>query len=267
MISEDFRWEDIAAQIERPVLNECGTLDVWPVFASWITVGYGATGTFGFGDPVVRDRYHSLPHSGFFNKDFVRQNWVPFIRDGVIRASILDGSRPNSPWWMSALSSSLARWVFLGILALALLSGASAFSARTTSDPLGRIAYHSGFKRDIPGQTAWVFLGYFGTVDQNPPHWIEGPWFRVSDSEFLPSSPPGLGKRIELSRSRRLMIHEWKLTGEKGKFDLICAHYDEDSDDTGVRLAPDTVLVIREATDNCTYGNGAKAIWVRVAYP
>jgi hypothetical protein len=66
------------------VVNDYGTRDIWPVLAKCFTWGFGATGTFGFGTVGIRDRAFPFSHSEFFSVEFVRQYWVPFIRDGTI---------------------------------------------------------------------------------------------------------------------------------------------------------------------------------------
>jgi hypothetical protein len=151
VVPENFRWENVTGQLERPVLNECGTLDIWPVLASLMTCGYGATGTLGFGDPAVTDRYHRFSHSGFFDHLFVQKFWVPFLEDGTI--SETEEVHHQNPWWMAALSSALARWTFLAILIFALLTLPYRASYNSRSDPIGRAFSSFGFKRTIPGST------------------------------------------------------------------------------------------------------------------
>ncbi|MEM1317955.1 MAG: hypothetical protein AAGF29_06800, partial [Pseudomonadota bacterium] len=56
IVKDDFRVADIESKIASlPVLNDCGTRDIWPVLAKSVTWGYGASGTFGFGTANVLD--------------------------------------------------------------------------------------------------------------------------------------------------------------------------------------------------------------------
>jgi pimeloyl-ACP methyl ester carboxylesterase len=55
IIPDDFDWDRVQNQIlskdrdkRDAIINECGLRDPWPVFASSVSWGYGATGTFGF---------------------------------------------------------------------------------------------------------------------------------------------------------------------------------------------------------------------------
>ena len=99
------------------VVNDCGTEDVWPILARAVTWGYGPTGTFGFGDPRVDDRYHRLTHGAFFNAEFVRKYWVPYIAEGKIIRPEWEKNRPPPPLWMSLLASfAPIRWLLLLLL-------------------------------------------------------------------------------------------------------------------------------------------------------
>ena len=98
VVHRRFRWTDVAHKIaETKVLNDCGTLDVWPVLARSVTYGYGATGTFGFGDPKVRDRFHRVTHGEYFNATFVERYWVPYIARGTIDGTAWEKVRTAPP--------------------------------------------------------------------------------------------------------------------------------------------------------------------------
>lgn len=114
VVPSTFAWEKVLRQItEDQVVNECGKSDIWPVFAQAVTWGYGATGTHGFGSVVVRDRYHPGGHSQYFDQNFVKKYWVPFLQRGEICPSDWEQSRPSTPWWLSFLG-----WLPLRYLAL-----------------------------------------------------------------------------------------------------------------------------------------------------
>jgi hypothetical protein len=85
IISPAFPFNQILDRASWPILNEVGCRDVWPALANSATWGYGSTGTYGFRNPLVRDRWHrGYTHSQFLNTDFCKRFWVPFFRDGTI---------------------------------------------------------------------------------------------------------------------------------------------------------------------------------------
>lgn len=118
VLPESFPWARISEQVRSRVLNECGTRDVWPLVAAGVTWGYGPTGTFGFGNFKVRDRFQPVPHSGFFDAGFVQDYWMPYLLFGHIIESPLETSRPTPPWWHSLLP----HFKLAAIAALAILS-------------------------------------------------------------------------------------------------------------------------------------------------
>ncbi len=104
IIPQDFRWDKVADQVRHEILNDCGTRDIWPVMAKFMTWGFGPSGTFGFGKSRVRDRFHNFQHSDFFDRAFVERFWVPYLVDGTIAHSDWELERPTPPWWQSLLS-------------------------------------------------------------------------------------------------------------------------------------------------------------------
>lgn len=79
-----------------PVLNDVGSLDVWPVLASKVSPAYGHSGSFGFHSGVtVEDRFHpGTDHGQFLTREFAERFWVPFLADEKVeRAS--DGCCPS----------------------------------------------------------------------------------------------------------------------------------------------------------------------------
>jgi hypothetical protein len=94
-------------------VNDCGSRDIYPVLAKISTWGYGPTGTWGIGTTGVRDRYHFIDHSGYFNAEFVNKHWAPFLKDGTIVEPEYEIRRPPVPQWMSWLSLVPLRWLWL----------------------------------------------------------------------------------------------------------------------------------------------------------
>lgn len=120
IIPESFRRADFRSQLgSDDVLNDCGTHDIWPPLAKSITWGYGATGTFGLGTVGVRDRYHKLGHSDYFNKDFVTRYWAPYIHEGRIEPTEWEQTRSTPPWWQSMLAWFPFKYLILALIGLA----------------------------------------------------------------------------------------------------------------------------------------------------
>jgi pimeloyl-ACP methyl ester carboxylesterase len=125
IVEESFRVAPLRAQLgDQPVVNDCGTNDIWPLLAKSITWGYGATGTFGFGTSGIVDRFHPFAHSSYFDADFVRKFWVPFMRSGTIVQSEWGAKRTAPPAWQSLLAASNLKY-----LIPLLLIGYTAWSA------------------------------------------------------------------------------------------------------------------------------------------
>lgn len=104
VISTKLRWDNVAKFPGDGVINDCGTKDIWPVFANFASWGYGATGTFGFKTFKVRDRYHNMGHSDFFNLEFINKFWLPFILEGKRIESDWENNRPVPSSWLSLLN-------------------------------------------------------------------------------------------------------------------------------------------------------------------
>lgn len=115
IVSDQYRWDEVQPRIESPIINDCGTRDAWPAAAKALTWGYGATGVFGFKSPAIRDRFHDVGHSGFFDDDFVQKYWVPFIERGQIVTSPWTSRRPQSPWHVMFLAKVPIQWIALGV--------------------------------------------------------------------------------------------------------------------------------------------------------
>jgi pimeloyl-ACP methyl ester carboxylesterase len=109
IIPSTFKWETLP-NCPHQVLNEVGTKDMWPILAKAATWGYGTTGTFGFGAPRVRDRFHNLGHSDFFVSEFVEKYWKPWIRDDLVVNSKFEGERPATSWLTSIAEFVPLRW-------------------------------------------------------------------------------------------------------------------------------------------------------------
>ena len=112
IVPADYNWIQIRKQVKGTILNDCGRRDIWPVIARSVTWGYGATGTYGFNAGAVTNRFHSIGHSEFFSKKFVREFWRPFVQDSTIAPSHVGSDIVRSPWYFSLFEPKL-RWLFL----------------------------------------------------------------------------------------------------------------------------------------------------------
>ncbi|MET4601034.1 pimeloyl-ACP methyl ester carboxylesterase [Bradyrhizobium sp. JR4.1] len=122
IVPEDFDWRRVDNQIlsankRDGIINECGLKDVWPVIARSISWGYGASGTYGFGSFNVRDRFHAITHSAFFEPSFVNKYWVSAVAGEAIEFSPTDRSRETSPARFALFRIPL-RWFLTGVVAL-----------------------------------------------------------------------------------------------------------------------------------------------------
>lgn len=131
IIPNSFPWARMSNQIaseemRSAVLNDCGTKDIWPVLAKSTTWGYGSSGTHGFGSVQVTDRIHAMPHSGYFNKDFVRKFWLPFIANGKIAPSAEERAGTGTPWWFWLLGLPY-KWVAAALTVFVIASGSWTF--------------------------------------------------------------------------------------------------------------------------------------------
>lgn len=110
----DFPFEKFRGRYVR-ILNEVSCKDPWPALAASVTWGYGATGTFGFNRPGVRDRWHrNLDHGGFLTRQFCAEYWVPFFFDGTVTSVDEDAEKP--PVWIRAISAFHIKYVVAGAL-------------------------------------------------------------------------------------------------------------------------------------------------------
>ena len=133
IIPESFEWSRYKHRLRQDsdrwqVINDCGTMDIWPVLASSVTWGYGASGRFGFGDGRVKDRFFNLDHGGFFERAFIEDYWLPFFSHDLVRDGLTD--RTKAPWLLSAITVLKIRHVLLSVaLLIATLLGLLLWSA------------------------------------------------------------------------------------------------------------------------------------------
>ncbi len=90
--NDQFEWSELKRRVgDRTratkdfVLNDCGTGDVFPILGTAFGWYYGMAGATGFSEGFVTNRFHratggaSGGHSLYFDPDFVKQKWKPFL--------------------------------------------------------------------------------------------------------------------------------------------------------------------------------------------
>jgi hypothetical protein len=106
VLETTYRWEDALNRRnikEDNVINECGKKDIWPVLAKATSWGYGVSGTHGFGNVIVKDRFHDATHGQYFKEEFVSKYWKPFIHQGEYKRTPFEINRSTTPQWLSLL--------------------------------------------------------------------------------------------------------------------------------------------------------------------
>lgn len=141
VVKQDFRWAKISGQIgdegvldkRQYIINDCGDADKWPALAASAGWRYGNSGTDGFKDPFVTDRFHKGDHSLFFKHKFVEKYWKPFINDGCIApGSGRQGRR--IPWCVRLAQGIPINWVLL-LMTLLTIGGMGVWLAAPCRTP------------------------------------------------------------------------------------------------------------------------------------
>lgn len=105
IVNENFRWDTLKSFPRDMFINDIGTKDILPVLAKISTIGYGASGRFGFNHHGVMNRHHNLGHSGFFTSEFIARYWTPFLVHGEKVESPWDLEKPAEKAWLQWVGS------------------------------------------------------------------------------------------------------------------------------------------------------------------
>lgn len=92
VVKQGFKWGLVAGRVgpiedtdkRSYIVNDCGDADIWPALGRSAGWRYGDAGSFGFGNANVTNRFHEGDHGLFFEPEFIRKYWLPFVRDGEI---------------------------------------------------------------------------------------------------------------------------------------------------------------------------------------
>src|SRR5690554_2792011 len=85
------------------IANLIGTKDCYPVLAKIFSIGYGASGTFGFYRNVVMNKFLNCGHSGFFSTEIYDKYWLPFLLSGSFEEDSSKGEKLEPPYWLTIL--------------------------------------------------------------------------------------------------------------------------------------------------------------------
>jgi len=120
VVKHDFPFEQFRDRITNRIVNEVATNDPWPALAECWS-GYGSTGTYGFRNAAVRDRFHSNAGHGYFlSRKFCKEYWVPYFNNSSIAS--FPNTEENLPkWWIRFISSRTVKYVLFLILIVAMI--------------------------------------------------------------------------------------------------------------------------------------------------
>lgn len=128
VVADDFRWDRARPYVKSDIVNDVGTQDLYPSAAKSFSWGFGATGTLGFQDVAIHDRFFDCGHSEFFTNEHMDKYWLPQLLDGKIVPSDWSSQRP--PLSIAAVTLSVIpfKWIVLAIFVVStlMLTGISA---------------------------------------------------------------------------------------------------------------------------------------------
>lgn len=105
IVSAAFNWSGLEKPLRAPVINDCGTKDIYPLVANAYFWSFGTAGRTGFHDNTcARNRYHNCGHGGFFSKNFTESYWLPYIERGRVTESSIE--KPRSGWFLTLFSQN-----------------------------------------------------------------------------------------------------------------------------------------------------------------
>jgi hypothetical protein len=125
---------NLGRKIHGRLVNDAGSKDIWPVMAKIATFGYGPSGTFGFENGTIEDRYHDFTHSDFFAEAFIREYWFPIFE----REELVPSKYVRKPSWRSSIASFLAS-LPTGTLLVGLVAAAAYFAGPVALDQYKRM--------------------------------------------------------------------------------------------------------------------------------
>ena len=102
-----FPWDELISNGQvSEVLNDVGTEDRWPTICSFVVPGTGASGRVGFirKHSRLRQEFHNLSHSEYFDAGQIRSRWIPFLKSGDVfidgrRDQLVERPASDHPFW------------------------------------------------------------------------------------------------------------------------------------------------------------------------
>lgn len=121
IVPRNYPWSRYAPNMEKgSIINDVGTKDFYPIWATCSSLGYGSSGFRGFQNGLILDRYFPYGHSTFFDKKrkHIKRFWRPFIESGKIRKSLWDVRKPKTRLTLLMLSHP---WIGRTVVVVVLL--------------------------------------------------------------------------------------------------------------------------------------------------
>lgn len=116
-LNDDIRFRNF----KNYIINDCGINDWWPLIASLLRPGtFGDTGSSGFCNEPILDRYYAYGHSDATKPKHFKENIIPVLATGKVDVTeILPGKRSILARWMMiwlliilSITTAILTWVF-----------------------------------------------------------------------------------------------------------------------------------------------------------
>ncbi|QPF88569.1 hypothetical protein [Bradyrhizobium commune] len=195
------------------LVNDCGSLDIWPVMARVATWGFDSTGTYGIRKNGVIDRFHPIRHSEFFQKDFVDKYWKPFVdRSDVVLVE--DSDKIESPKWFGLFELPIKLILVAVLIALVASTGLARksltdlvahFSPQASSSDQARAEINRQNEEKFVDAILQAVLGTGSAASTRldnqakATRWLEQHGLSVSLGQFL-TDPNYAAQRVQMMR-------------------------------------------------------------------
>jgi hypothetical protein len=91
-VAKDDEGDSIIGKAEN-IINDCSSIDIWPILAQVINPNeFEATGTYGFRNGLIRDRFFKVSHGGCLTRKHFEEYIIPIL----LRNTLKLGDRPKA---------------------------------------------------------------------------------------------------------------------------------------------------------------------------
>jgi len=238
VLSRDIDFAHLRGKVTLPIVSECSRIDILPAIAANITWGYSYAGTHGFMRAGVVDRFHELGHSGYFNREFVKRYWVPFLRDGTIIKSDVPRARK-----IHLVSKAIAAFPIKTMIAIAV----------TLAIIIGQIP------KPLPCDSVWILGGIYSSDTYSATSQfveIVSPILKIRPKDSRIRKRDIV--RITATQGRRAILIDYWASGQPScdgllKYPSIERYKPLDVDFVGLQLAAGEEFVVLDI-DNASRG-------------